>query len=131
MCGIVETVETTMKPPPMGTRPHMLPARIIRGVVPAGEHGGGWRGPTPAAATLDEAHDLAQPLEREQRGGVPGRDRHRCTRIVSGTHSERRVGPIRELDDEVWINALPDSDERDLLAAQRVMGMGDSHRFRR
>jgi hypothetical protein len=25
---------------------------------------------------------------------------------------------------------LPDADERDLLAAQRVMGMGDSHRFR-
>jgi hypothetical protein len=109
----------------------MLPARIIRGVVLKGEHGGGGRGHTPAVATLDEAYDLAQPLEREQRSGVPGRGSHRCTRIVSGTHSECRVGPILELDDEVWINALPDADERDLLAAQRVMGMGDSHRFRR
>jgi hypothetical protein len=109
----------------------MLPTRIIWGVVLEGEHGSGWRGHTPAAATLDEAYDLAQPLEREQRGGVPGRGSHRCTRIVGGTHSERRVGPIRELDDEVWINALPDPDERDLLAAQRMMGMGDSHQFRR
>jgi len=97
----------------------MLPARIIRGVVPGGEHGGGRRGGAtrPLAATLDEAHDLAQPLEREQRCGAPSRGRWRRARIVGGTHGERRVGPIRELDDQVRINALSDPDERDPLAA--------------
>ena len=61
------TVETSMEPPPAGTRPHLLPALIIRGVTAMGAHGGGrWGGATrPLAAALHEAHDLAQPIECE------------------------------------------------------------------
>src|SRR5918996_1395755 len=126
MCGIVETVETIMKPPPMGIRPPRLPARIILGVLPGEEHRSGrWGGATRSlTATLDEAHNLAQPLEGEQWGRVLGRGSDGCPCIVGGTHSECCVGPIRELDDQVRINALPDPDQRDPLAAQRVMGMG-------
>ena len=91
------------------------------------EYGGGRRGGAP----LEEAHDLAPPIERERRCGVPwGRGRW-GTRIVGGTHGERRVGPIRELDDQVWLNTLSDPDQRDLLTAQWVMWMGDRDRFRR
>ena len=97
-----------------------------------GEHGSGRRGGTtlPLAAALKEAHDLAQPLEREQRGGIPGGRSRRHARIVGGTHGERGVGPIRELDDEVRINALPNPDQHDPLATQWVMWMGDCDGFR-
>jgi hypothetical protein len=58
-----------------------------------------------------------------------GRWRH--ARIVGRTHGERDVGPIWEPYDEVRISSLPDPDKRDALAAERMMRMGDSHRFRR
>jgi len=85
----------------------------------------------PLAAALHEAHDLAQPIECEQRRWVAWRRLCRHARIVGGTHGERRVSPIRELDDQVWINTLSDPDQLDLLTAQRVIGMGDRDRFRR
>ena len=85
----------------------------------------------PLAATLYEARNLAQPLEREQRCGVHwGRSRW-CTRIVGGTHGERCMGPVQKLDDQVRINTLSDPDQLDLLTAQRVMWMGDRDRCRR
>ena len=67
----------------------------------------------------------------EVAGGVGPHARWRRARIVGRTHGERRVGPIRELDDQVRINTVPDPDQRDALAAQRVIRMGDGHRFRR
>ena len=98
-----------------------------------GGHRGGRRGGTtlPLAVALHEAHDLAQPLECEQRCGVPWRGSRRRARIVGGTHGERGVGPIRKLDDEVRINAVPDPDQHDPLATQRVMWMGDRDGCRR
>ena len=98
-----------------------------------GEHGGGWRGgdTLPLAAALHEARDLAQPLEREQRGGGPCRGRRRRASRVGRAHGECGVGPIRELDDQVRINALPDPDQQDPLAAQRVIWMGDRDGFRK
>ena len=60
-CWGVQTVETTMKSPPTGTRPHILPVRIIRGVTAVRDHGDGrWGGATlPLTAALHEAYDLA------------------------------------------------------------------------
>jgi hypothetical protein len=86
----------------------------------------------PLAATRHEAHDLAQPAECEQRRWVSGRRIIRQgARIVGRTHGECGVGSIRELDDQVRINALPDPDQPYPLPAQWVMRMGDDHRFRR
>ena len=132
-CDGVETVETIMEPPPTGTRRNILPALIIQGVTTVREHGGGRRdGDTYLLLeALQEAHDLAQPLEREQRRWVSWRRSRWCARIVRRTHGECGVGPIRKLDDEVRINALPAPDQHDPLAAQRVMWMGDRDRFRR
>jgi hypothetical protein len=98
-----------------------------------GGHGGGWwGGATPSlAAALDEAHDLAQPIEGEQRRWVSWRRLRRCARIVGRTHGEGGVGPIRKPHDEVRISPLPGPDQRDALAAERVMWMGNGHRFRR
>jgi len=85
----------------------------------------------PLAAALHEAHDLAQPIEGEQRRWVAWRRLRRHARIVSRTHGECGVGPIREPHDEVRISTLADPDQGDPLAAERVMRMGDGHRFRR
>ncbi len=111
----------------------MLPALIIRRVPPVGRYRGGRRGGTTflLTAALHEAHDLAQPLKRKQRCGVPWRGSRWRARIVSGTHGECGVGPIRELNDEVRVNALPDSDQHDPLATQWVMWMGDRDGFQR
>jgi hypothetical protein len=85
----------------------------------------------PLVAVFHEARDLAQPLERKQWCSGLWRSRGRRARIVSRTHGEGGVGPIREPHDEVWISPLPDPDQRDPLATERVMWMGDGHRFRR
>jgi hypothetical protein len=98
-----------------------------------GGPGGGRRGgdPRPLAAALHEAHDLAQPLEGERRRWVSWRRISRRARIVGRTHGECSVGPIREPHDEVRISTLPDPDKGDMLTAERMMRMGDGHRFRR
>ena len=122
-----------MQPPPTGTRPHRFPALIIRGGPTGGGHGGGRRGGAtlPLAAALHTAHARAQPLEREQRGGAPWRGSRRRAGRGGGAHGERGVGPIWELDDQVRINALPEPDQQDPLAAQRMMRLGDRDGFRR
>jgi hypothetical protein len=39
--------------------------------------------------------------------------------------------PVRESDDEIGIEPPADLDDLDLLSAERVMGMGNGHEFRR
>ena len=87
--------------------------------------------PCPLAAALHEAHDLAQPIECEQRSWVSWRRISRRARRVGRTHGECGGGPIREPSTEVRISALPDPDTCDPLAAEGVMRMGAGHRFRR
>jgi hypothetical protein len=111
----------------------MLPVLIIRGITMVGRHGGVRRGGNtrPLAAALHKAHDLAQPLECEQRRWVAWRRLCRHARIVGRTHGECGVGPIREPHNEVRISTLSDPDKDDTLAAEGVMRMGNGHRFRR
>ena len=40
------------------------------------------------------------------------------------------MGAVWQLDNEIGISAAADAHDRDLLAAQWVMGMGNSYRFR-
>src|SRR5207245_4175059 len=128
-CGGVETVETIMEPPPTETRRNMLPALIIRGITMVGGHGGVRRGGNtrPLAAALHEAHDLAQPIECEQRHWVAWRRISRRACIVGRTHGECGVGPIREPYDELRISTLSDPDKGDTLAAERVTRLGKGH----
>lgn len=126
-------MEPPMEPPPAGPRRNRFPAPIIRGGTTGREQGGAGRGGDTGVLTaaLHQARALAQSLKRAQRCGALSRGRWRRARIVGRTHGERGVGPIRELDDQVWITALPDPDQQDPLAAPWVMWMGDEHRFRR
>jgi hypothetical protein len=113
----------------MGTRRHMLLALIIREGTMVEGHGRVRRGrdTRPLTAAFHEAHNLAQPLECEQRRwGSWGRINWRAC-IVGRTHSECGVGPIREPHDEVRISPLPDPNQCDTLAAERVMRMGNGH----
>ena len=79
----------------------------------------------------DELCCLAEPLEGEQmqraRGDFQGRQRG----IVRAAHGDRSMRAIREPDDEIRISTAPDADDLDLLAAERVMGMGDGHASQR
>ena len=70
----------------------------------------------------------------DQDGGAAGRGDFTFVQI-----SDSHIGFAKEPNKDVTgslrlavdrINALPDPDERDALAAQRVMGMGDRDRFR-
>src|SRR5262245_46035674 len=71
----------------------------------------------PLAAARHKAYDLPQPIECEQGRWVLWRRIRRRARVVSRTHGECGVGPIREPHDEVWISSLPAPDPCDTLAA--------------
>ncbi len=89
------------------------------------------RGKAPCGAqAIQQLDHLTETAEIEEMSGSPGEHR-RWGNIVGQAHSDRRVGTIREPHDEVWIGTTPNPDDRDLLAVERVMGMGDGYRFRR
>lgn len=92
--------------------------------------GGPRGGDTPVLSELcDQVGHLAQPVQRQQMcGGLYGRW---SPRVIGRTQREGGVGPVRELDNEVGISPLPDADDRDALAAQGVMWMGNGDRFRK
>jgi len=100
----------------MGIRRYMLLILIIRGVL-TGQGGVRWGGDMRLlAAACHEAHDLAQPIECEQRHRVSWRRIRRRPRIVGRTHGECGVGAIGEPHDKVWISTLPDPDHGNTLA---------------
>jgi len=51
--------------------------------------------------------------------------------VVGPAHGNRRMRAIAKADHQVRIGALADTDDFTALTAERVMGMGDGHRFQR
>ena len=95
------------------------------GVRPTG------RGTTLARDAVEEQADLTEPVEIEEvirpgwclafgRGG-----------IVGAAHGDGGMVPVGESDDEIGVEPAADSDNFDLLPAERVMGMGDRDESRR
>jgi hypothetical protein len=92
--------------------------------------------PTDRRATLagdavEEQADLTEPSEiqeviRPGRGLAFGRGA-----IVRAAHGDGGMVPVRESDDEIGVEPSADSDDLDLLSAERVMRMGDGDEFRR
>jgi hypothetical protein len=81
-------------------------------------------GDTPLLPELGEQMShLAEPVQRQQ---MPGRLwGSQDARVIGRTQREGGMGAVWELDNEVGISPLPDADDRDALAAQGVMWMGD------
>ncbi len=80
---------------------------------------------------IEEGDHLAEPLEIEQRDDPSRRGGLRGGRIVGPAHCDGGVGAIAQADDEIRIGSPTDADKVDVLAAERMMRMGDGHRFRR
>jgi hypothetical protein len=80
---------------------------------------------------IEEPDDLAQALKVEEvlgcrRGGVVG-----CGGVVGAAQGDGGVAPVREADDEVRISSSAEANDRDPLAAEGVMRMGDGDESRR
>jgi hypothetical protein len=82
---------------------------------------------------IAEVDELTQPLEVQQRQGglawcrwellwAPG---------VGPAHGNSRVRAIGKAQDQVGIGAAADGDNLTSLATERMMGMGDGHRFQK
>ena len=80
---------------------------------------------------IEEGDHLAEPLEIEQRDDPSRRGGLRGGRIVGPAHCDGGVGAIGQADDEIRIGSPTDADHVDVLAVERMMRMGDGHRFRR
>ena len=84
------------------------------------------------AAFVDELRQLAQPLEIEEVRSSHGSKGCRGGRSVVG-RAERHGGmaAIGQPDDDIRTLATADTDNGQLLSAERVMGMRDGHVSRR
>lgn len=80
---------------------------------------------------VEEGDHLPESLEIEQRDGPSRRGGLRGGRIVGPAHRDGSVGAIGQADDEIRIGSPTDTDNVNVLAAERMMRMGDGHRFRR
>jgi hypothetical protein len=79
----------------------------------------------------DELSRLAQPRKVEEAGGGWGFSGRRVTGIVGPTHGDGRMGTIGEPNDPIRISATPDPDDRDLLAIEWMVRMGNGDGFRK
>jgi hypothetical protein len=106
----------------------MLPraAACRPGGIGLGRH----RAPAPGDL-IEEPDDLAQPPQVEEvlgcrRGGVVG-----WGEVVRAAQGDGSVAPVGEPDDEVGISSSAEANDRDALAAEGVMRMGDGDESRR
>ncbi len=84
------------------------------------------------AEAIDEVSQLTQSLEvEEERSGAGGKGYGGVRGVVGRVEGNGRMAAIRQPDDDVRAGAATDTDDGELLAAQRVMGMRDGHVSRR
>jgi len=74
---------------------------------------------------LSQAMNI-EPRKRDRRWIATG-----GSGVIGEAHSHGGVGAIGQADDEIRIRTPPDAHDRDLLAKQRMMRMGDGDLFRR
>jgi len=76
---------------------------------------------------------LTESLEVQQGQVVTVLRRCACwlSAVIRPAHGKRRMRAIAQADDKVRIHAPADADDLTLLAIERVIGMGDGHRFQR
>jgi hypothetical protein len=80
---------------------------------------------------IEEQADLTEPVEIQE-VIRPGRSLAlEGGGIVSATHGDGGMVPVRESDDEIGIEPSAKQDDLDLLSAERVMRMGDGDESQR
>ncbi len=125
--GVAEAAGTVIEFPPSSTgKPcHEQPSYLAS---PRQVH------PSRHASLLSQAFeklgDQAKSVKVQQVRSVHAGCRRSCRCIVGATHGNGGMRAIWQLDNEIGISAAADPHDRDLLAAQWVMGMGNSYRFR-
>ena len=80
---------------------------------------------------IEEPDDLTQPIEVEEVLGCRRRGVVRWGGVVRAAQGDGGVAPVREADDEVRISSSAEANDRDPLAAEGVMRMGDGYESRR
>ena len=107
----------------------MILARIVRGRrcgVVAGR-----RRPTLSGDAIEHLENLTKAVEIEEVIGSRWPLILRRSEIIGVAQGKGGMPPVGETDDELRIRSTPKADDLDLLAAEWMMGMGDSHESRR
>ena len=106
----------------------MILARIARGrccgVVVS-------RWPTLSSDAIEHLEDVAEAVEVEEVIGPQWPLILKRSEIVGVAEGQSDMPPVGESDDELRSRSPPQADDLDLLAAERMMGMGDGDRSRR
>ena len=106
----------------------MILARIARGrccgVVVS-------RWPTLSSDAIEHLEDLTEAMEIEEVIGPSWQLILRRSEIIGVAQGNGGMPPVGESDNELGIHSAPKADDLDLLAAERMMGMGDGDRSRR
>ena len=89
------------------------------------------RRPTGSSDAIEHLEDLTEAVEIEEMTGPRWPIILRRSQIIGVAQGDGGMPPVRESDDEIGIDSTPKADELDLLAAERMMGMGDGDESRR
>ena len=89
------------------------------------------RGPTGPSDAIEHLEDLTEAVEIEEMTGPQWPIILRRSQIIGAAQGDGGMPPVGESDDEIGIDSTPKADDLDLLAAERMMGMGDGDESRR
>ena len=89
------------------------------------------RGPTGPSDAIEHLEDLTEAVEIEEMTGPRWPIILRRSQIIGAAQGDGGMPPVGESDKELGIPSAPQADDLDLLAAEWMMGMGDSHESRR
>jgi hypothetical protein len=89
------------------------------------------RRPTGSSDAIEHLEDLTEAVEIEEMTGPRWPIILRRSQIIGAAQGDGGMPAVRESDDEIGIDSTPKADDLDLLAAERMMGMGDGDESRR
>jgi len=89
------------------------------------------RGPPLSSDAIEHLEDLTEAVEIEEMTGPRWPIILRRSQIIGAAQGDGGMPPVGESDDEIGIDSTPKADDLDLLAAERMMRMGDGDESRR
>ena len=107
---------------------------VILARIGCGRRGGAvakGRRPRVSGDAIEHLEDLTQAVEIEEVIRPRWQILLRRSQIIGAAHGDGGMAPVGESDDEIGIVSTPKADDLDLLAAERMMRMGDGDESRR